>query len=756
MDDAAFLDDEIYDDDDLGHHAADDDDVAGILAPRAEDDATALGEAMDLFPASCFTPEYLSELAGTADLASCAFLEMRADTTDEDLSGVGRLMPALTQLRLGNSVVPSFRAFGSAFQRVTVLWISRSEVRDLTGVASLVDLRELYAAFNDVTDVAPLAELDHLTVVDLEGNRVDDPDGPDYLGMCPRLETLSLEGNPLSRRAYYRRLVCRAIPRLAVLDDRDVDPELDRMEIPEGLEDRMIGEEEAGEGGGEDDGTVGARATAGASATAAVFNSSAARGSGVAGVAALRKGGAASGVSLAATPLDTSVELALVTEGIKYAAVGIDDPDAVMVRDEVTGDLSIELAEDFLGPSLPGSLDVSLDRGARPGSSRPGSSRPGSSRPGSSRPGSGRPGSSRPGSSGGVRGGVVGGSSSRPPTAGGGALARSNSLGAVVRGAAGSRPGTALSGSSVPTLSRPGTAASSGSRGSGSSRPGTAASWASGRARPGAAASSRPGTASSRPGSRERPGTASSADGWGGAHGALGAFAGADTETLFWRKNKQKETRAGLAERGDSAEGAALRGAGTGPGADDAWDDAASALTTGEGMLVGNPAKLLSRRKREASAARGGPPGAGGGGGEAEDLAGEEADLAEEEDMLERLREWKIEMAETFSRAHQDETVAMEMEFEEEEEDEPPPAPPVRAPAPAPPKPKPDPPRFAPQPPKFAPRAPPGAANPRRPKGRLAAARAAPAIDTTGPETGVVLSRQNPAPRGRKPGVAGS
>ena len=508
MDDAAFLDDEIYDDDDLGHHAADDDDVAGILAPRAEDDATALGEAMDLFPASCFTPEYLSELAGTADLASCAFLEMRADTTDEDLSGVGRLMPALTQLRLGNSVVPSFRAFGSAFQRVTVLWISRSEVRDLTGVASLVDLRELYAAFNDVTDVAPLAELDHLTVVDLEGNRVDDPDGPDYLGMCPRLETLSLEGNPLSRRAYYRRLVCRAIPRLAVLDDRDVDPELDRMEIPEGLEDRMIGEEEEEEGEGEGDGTVGARATAGAkkSATAAVFNSSAARGSGVAGVAALRKGGAASGGSLAATPLDTSVELALVTEGIKYAAVGIDDPDAVMVRDEVTGDLSIELAEDFLGPSLPGSLDVSLDRGARPGSSRPGSSRPGS----------GRPGSSRPGSSGGVRGGVVGGSSSRPPTAGGGALARSNSLGAVVRGA-GSRPGTALSGSSVPTLSRPGTAASSGSRGSGSSRPGTAASWASGRARPGTAASSRPGTAaSSRPGSRERPGTASSADGWGG------------------------------------------------------------------------------------------------------------------------------------------------------------------------------------------------------------------------------------------------
>ena len=741
MDDAAFLDDEIYDDDDLGHHAADDDDVAGILAPRAEDDATALGEAMDLFPASCFTPEYLSELAGTADLASCAFLEMRADTTDEDLSGVGRLMPALTQLRLGNSVVPSFRAFGSAFQRVTVLWISRSEVRDLTGVASLVDLRELYAAFNDVTDVAPLAELDHLTVVDLEGNRVDDPDGPDYLGMCPRLETLSLEGNPLSRRAYYRRLVCRAIPRLAVLDDRDVDPELDRMEIPEGLEDRMIGEEEAGEGGGEGDGTVGARATAGASATAAVFNSSAARGSGVAGVAALRKGGAASGGSLAATPLDTSVELALVTEGIKYAAVGIDDPDAVMVRDEVTGDLSIELAEDFLGPSLPGSLDVSLDRGARPGSSRPGSSRPGSAAGSSRAAGAAGPGAPA------ASGAASSGPSSRPPTAGGGALARSNSparSSAAPPGPARDRAlGRPCPRSRVRARRRRRAAAGRGPPGRAPPRAGPRVARGPARRRRRARARRR---SSSRPGSRERPGTASSADGWGGG-APLGAFAGADTETLFWRKNKQKETRAGLAERGDSAEGAAMRGGAGDPGADDAWDDAASALTTGEGMLVGNPAKLLSRRKREATAARGGAPGAGGGGGEAEDLAGEEADLAEEEDMLERLREWKIEMAETFSRAHQDETVAMEMEFEEEEEDEPPPAPP---------KPKPDPPRFAPQPPKFAPRAPPGAANPRRPKGRVAAARAAPAIDTTGPETGVVLSRQNPAPRGRKPGVAGS
>ena len=381
MDDEAFLDDEIYDDDSPDHHPVDDDDL-GVLGGLARPPDPSV-DAPDLQPASCFTPEYLAALAGTDNLEACTFLEMRADTTDEDLSGVGRLMPALSQLRLSNSVLPEMRAFGSAFQRLTVLWIARSEVEDLAGVASLVDLRELYAAFNEVSDVAPLAELDHLRVIDLEGNCVEDPDAPDYLGMCPRLSSLSLEGNPLSRRTYYRRIVCRAIPRLRVLDDRDVDDAIDRMEIPDGLED-----EEGPEPNADDaNGAMYADDPDPVASAAAAFRS-----------------------------LDTSAELAMVTEGIKYAAVGIDDPDAVLTRDEVTGELSVELSDaplggDFFsggeqrcGDGFPGSKPGSGYPPPRPGSSRPGSSRPGSSRPGSSRPGS------RPGS-----GGSAGGA--RPPTA---------------------------------------------------------------------------------------------------------------------------------------------------------------------------------------------------------------------------------------------------------------------------------------------------------------------------------------------------
>ena len=106
---------------------------------------------------------------------------------------------------------PSSASAARSCQRLQVLWIARSGLEDLSGVGALVQLRELYAAFNDVTDVSPLAELDELQVVDLEANRVSDEDAPDYLGMCPALNTLSLEGNPISRRRDYRNFVARAV-----------------------------------------------------------------------------------------------------------------------------------------------------------------------------------------------------------------------------------------------------------------------------------------------------------------------------------------------------------------------------------------------------------------------------------------------------------------------------------------------------------------------------------------------------------------
>ena len=52
--------------------------------------------------------------------------------------------------------------------RLQVLWISRSGVEDLHGLGALPALRELYASFNDITDLAPLADSEAIECVDLE------------------------------------------------------------------------------------------------------------------------------------------------------------------------------------------------------------------------------------------------------------------------------------------------------------------------------------------------------------------------------------------------------------------------------------------------------------------------------------------------------------------------------------------------------------------------------------------------------------
>lgn len=57
--------------------------------------------------------------------------------------------------------------------------------------------QELYLSYNDIWDLSPLCLLEQLEVLDLEGNCVEDLGQLRYLQLCPRLATLTLEGNPL-------------------------------------------------------------------------------------------------------------------------------------------------------------------------------------------------------------------------------------------------------------------------------------------------------------------------------------------------------------------------------------------------------------------------------------------------------------------------------------------------------------------------------------------------------------------------------
>ena len=80
-----------------------------------------------------------------------------------------------------------------------MLWLGRCGLRDLDGISSLGRLGELYVAYNSVSDLSPLALLEHLTVIDLEGNRVSDIDQVGHLMFLEHLTHLTLEGNPICR-----------------------------------------------------------------------------------------------------------------------------------------------------------------------------------------------------------------------------------------------------------------------------------------------------------------------------------------------------------------------------------------------------------------------------------------------------------------------------------------------------------------------------------------------------------------------------
>ena len=62
------------------------------------------------------------------------------------------------------------------------------------GLLALPLLRELYASFNDISELAPLAGCEVLQVLDLESNQIGDLDAVGYLGMVQGLTTLTLEG----------------------------------------------------------------------------------------------------------------------------------------------------------------------------------------------------------------------------------------------------------------------------------------------------------------------------------------------------------------------------------------------------------------------------------------------------------------------------------------------------------------------------------------------------------------------------------
>ncbi|KAK3557914.1 hypothetical protein QTP86_003310 [Hemibagrus guttatus] len=125
------------------------------------------GKDSDLLFDIYLSPEKLRNLSGSDDLQQVTSLEMCVDTQ---------------QTILGDIVLLAFMAIRSQFFIFSNHFIL---------------VRELYVAYNNVSDLSQVCMLEQLELVDLEGNDVDDLVQVQYLGLCGKLKTLTLEGNPI-------------------------------------------------------------------------------------------------------------------------------------------------------------------------------------------------------------------------------------------------------------------------------------------------------------------------------------------------------------------------------------------------------------------------------------------------------------------------------------------------------------------------------------------------------------------------------
>ncbi|XP_039989266.1 leucine-rich repeat-containing protein 56 isoform X2 [Xiphias gladius] len=175
------------------------------------------------------SPEKLELLCGTQDLSHVTSMEICVDTQENTLGNFGALLPKLVQLKMNNSMIVSVRDLGTTLSHLQVLWMSRCCLQDLDGISSLSSLKELYVAYNSVSDLSQVGMLENLQLLDLEGNDVDDLVQVQYLGLCGKLQALTLEGNPVYVRPNptatkttdyrYRAAVRELVPQLRYLDD---------------------------------------------------------------------------------------------------------------------------------------------------------------------------------------------------------------------------------------------------------------------------------------------------------------------------------------------------------------------------------------------------------------------------------------------------------------------------------------------------------------------------------------------------------
>uniref|UniRef100_H3D1E3 Leucine rich repeat containing 56 n=1 Tax=Tetraodon nigroviridis TaxID=99883 RepID=H3D1E3_TETNG len=140
------------------------------------------------------------QICGTKDLSHVTSLELCIDTQEHTLGNFGKICSRSGHIRHTFGIFCLHRDLGTTLYHLQVLWMTRCSLRDLSGIANFSSLKELYLAYNSVSQLSQVGMLENLQLLDLEGNDVADLVQVQYLALCAKLQTLILEGNPVCVR----------------------------------------------------------------------------------------------------------------------------------------------------------------------------------------------------------------------------------------------------------------------------------------------------------------------------------------------------------------------------------------------------------------------------------------------------------------------------------------------------------------------------------------------------------------------------
>lgn len=103
-------------------------------------------------------------------------IELRVDTRFHNLQVTGEILSSLEFLKLNDSIIPSFRDIGTSFKNVRSLHLGRCELKDVQGIQAFEQLEELYISYNEIDELFDIGFIEHLTVLDFEGNNLKNID----------------------------------------------------------------------------------------------------------------------------------------------------------------------------------------------------------------------------------------------------------------------------------------------------------------------------------------------------------------------------------------------------------------------------------------------------------------------------------------------------------------------------------------------------------------------------------------------------